>query len=166
MYRSSGRIDLDYRTLRPASQTVGHFEDPASVFRVNESLGRIDGEVAILVPRPLQGHRAIRSNHRNLVTFNYGNRRFDKERTIHRLLKREDIESIVGLRKADVRASLWRDEPVGGVEDCFGVCVDPFSGFSQRVCLRLHDGAVGSRSDVKQEIAVLGDHVHEIEDQR
>jgi hypothetical protein len=151
--------------LGQTSQTIGDFENPASVFGVNESLRRVNREVAILVLRPLQGHRAIRSNHCDLVTFKYGNRRFDIERTVHRLLECEDIESLVRLREANVSANLWRDEPVGGVEDRFRVCVNPFAGFSQRVCFRLNDGAVCSRSNVKKEIAVLGDHVNEVEDQ-
>jgi hypothetical protein len=151
--------------LEPVSQTVGDFENPASVFGVNESFRCVNSEVAILVFRPLQAHRAIRSNHRDLVTFKYGNRRFDTERTIYRLLEREDIKSFVRLREASVSANLWRDEPVGGVEDRFRVYVDPFAGFSQRVSFRLNDGAVCSRSNVKKEVAVLGDHVHEVEDQ-
>jgi hypothetical protein len=151
--------------LGPASQTVGDFENPASVFGVNESLRCVNSEVAILVFRPLQAHRAIRSNHRDLVTFKYGNRRFDTERTIYRLLEREDIESVVRLREANMSANLWRDEPVGGVEDRFRVCVDPFAGFSQRVRFCFNDRAVCSRSNVEKEIAVLGDHVNEVEDQ-
>jgi hypothetical protein len=151
--------------LGQKSQTVGDFENPASVFGVNEGLWRVNSEVAILVLRPLQGHRAVRSNHRDLVTFKYGNRRFDTERPVYRLLEREDIESLVRLREANIIANLWRDEPVGGVEDRFRVCVNPFAGFSQRVRFCLNDGAVCSRSNVKKEIAVLRDHVNQVEDQ-
>jgi hypothetical protein len=146
------------------SQTIGDFENPASVSGVNESLRRVNSEVAILILGPLQGDRAIRSKHRDLVAFKNGNRRFDKERTICRLLKRENVESLVRLRETYVGANLWRDEPVGCVEDRLGVCVDPFAGFAQRVRFRFDDGAVCAWSNVEQKIAVLGDHVDKVED--